>query len=105
MLIQPNTDDVVTQARHQAAAEEQFASVLRMRSCDVQVAVGRITKLATFMVSHVAGLLPDPDGEIAEYQGMGGRGGGRVSVNSIVRSPNSRQVRYTTSTSNPRRPI
>ena len=105
VLMQPNTDDVVTQARHQAAAEEQFASVLRMRSCDVQVAVGRITKLATFMVSHVAGLLPDPDGEIAEYQGMGGRGGGRVSVNSIVRSPNSRQVRYTTSTSNPRRPI
>lgn len=79
--------------------------MLRMRSCDVQVAVGRITKLATFMVSHVAGLLPDPDDEIAEYQGMGGRGGGRVSVNSIVRSPNSRQVRYTTSTSSPRRPI
>ena len=65
-LVQPNTDDEQALARHQAASEEQFASVLRMRSCDVQLAVTRASRLAMFMVSHVAGLLPDPKEEVEE---------------------------------------
>lgn len=79
--------------KQRAQAEEQFGTLLRMRSCDVQAALVRAHTLARYMTSAAAALREeDDDAEVDAYQGMRGRGGGRMSLANIQRPEEAREI-------------